>query len=208
LDIGCGGGLFFEKLLEFGNVRGVETDTSLRTGLADVDSRIHWDSLDTYHPDVSFTAILLLDVLEHMKMPSEILKRALDLLEPGGFILATVPAFPVLWTHHDELNHHCTRYTKQSLAEVVSEAGGRIKELHYFFHWTFPAKLAVRLVERVSARRSKTGSIPPIPPAPINRTLYWVSRIEQLCHAESVVPFGSSLLCVAGRVEQLLPEPR
>jgi SAM-dependent methyltransferase len=199
LDVGCGSGLFFDRLSEFGVVQGVETDNSMRTGRV-ADDLIHWGPLETFRPLHSFTAILFLDVLEHLAAPVEALRRALELLGPGGLVFATVPAFPLLWTRHDELNHHLTRNTKRSFAEVVAQAGGQVTRLHYFFHWTFPVKLGVRLVEYLNPR-AKTTLVPSIPPKPLNKVLYWTSRMEQMCHAERVVPFGSSLLCIATRIQ-------
>ena len=35
----------------------------------------------------------MLDVLEHLAEPEAALRHALSLLEPGGIVLATVPAF-------------------------------------------------------------------------------------------------------------------
>jgi SAM-dependent methyltransferase len=197
LDVGCAGGLFFDRLSEFGVVHGVENDTSMRTGRTD-DDLIHWGPLETFRPAHPFTVILFLDVLEHLSAPVEALRRALEFLGPGGLLVATVPAFPLLWTRHDELNHHRARYTKRSLAEVVTRAGGQVTRLDYFFHWTFPVKLGVRMVEYLNLYPKRT-LVPSIPPKPLNRVLYWVSRLEQVCHAERLVPFGSSLLCIATR---------
>src|SRR2546430_3571573 len=63
--------------------------------------------------------------------PSTTLFRSLTLLEPGGILLATVPAFPLLWTSHDVLNHHYTRYTKASFARVARAAGLRVVRSRY-----------------------------------------------------------------------------
>jgi SAM-dependent methyltransferase len=196
LDIGCGAGQFFERLAEFGSVEGIEPDTSLQTGRSDVDDRIHWGTLQTFRPNRRFSAVLLLDVLEHVPDPILTMTTAAGLLEPGGVIIATVPAFPVLWTRHDELNNHLVRYTKQTLAEVAHQAGCDINLLRYFFHWTFPAKLVVRMREQWFGGGVDESVIPHVPSAKINRALYLFSRAEQVCTASVSLPFGSSLLFV------------
>jgi 2-polyprenyl-3-methyl-5-hydroxy-6-metoxy-1,4-benzoquinol methylase len=195
LDIGCGGGLFFSRLREFGDVRGVEVDVSMKTGNPSIDDRIFWGRLEDYRPPAPFSLVLLLDVLEHLPDPLATLRRAVALLGDDGILVATVPAFRLLWTRHDELNEHITRYTKRSFRALFDEAGCRIEVLQYFFAWTFPAKLAVRAVERV---RRPTGqdSLPRVPADPVNRALYGLSRLEQRV-VGGWAPVGSSLLAVA-----------
>jgi 2-polyprenyl-3-methyl-5-hydroxy-6-metoxy-1,4-benzoquinol methylase len=206
LDVGCGGGLFFERLAAFGEVYGVETDITMKTGTAEIDDRIFWGSIEAFRPSAPYSVILLLDVLEHLRDPIRTLRCALDMLEPGGFFLATVPAFPLLWTHHDEVNEHVVRYTKRTFAEVLEAAGARLKMMQYFFHWTFPAKLAVRVAEAVLPRRPLKHELPSVPPAPVNRALYLLSRLEQVC-LRGAIPFGSSLLAI-GQADRAEPERR
>src|SRR5215213_2929276 len=159
LDVGCGAGLFFKRLEELGEPYGVESDLTMRTGLEDVDRRIHWGTLESYHPKRRYGAILFLDVLEHVNRPQELLRLALDLLADDGVVIATVPAFRALWTRHDDINEHVERYTKESFARVAEAAGLRARSLRYFFNWVFLAKLAVRASEAVRSRPS-AASVP------------------------------------------------
>jgi 2-polyprenyl-3-methyl-5-hydroxy-6-metoxy-1,4-benzoquinol methylase len=195
LDVGCGAGLFFTRLEELGDAYGVESDHTMRTGREDVDQRIHWGTLESYHPKRRYDAILFLDVLEHVERPEELLHLALDLLTDDGVVIATVPAFRALWTKHDEVNEHVERYTKASVASVAEAAGLRTKSLRYFFHWVFLAKLAVRASEAVRGRLS-VPSVPGVPGPLLNRALYSVSRTEQMLRFDRALPFGSSLLYV------------
>jgi 2-polyprenyl-3-methyl-5-hydroxy-6-metoxy-1,4-benzoquinol methylase len=204
LDLGCGAGLFFERLSEFGSVQGVETDTTMRTGRPEIDDRIHWGTLDSFRPRSTFHAVLMLDVLEHLSEPLPFLRQALELLEERGVLIATVPAFPVLWTSHDVLNEHFRRYTRSSLSELLRAAGCRVLTLEYFFHWTFPAKLMVRLAESLGSRRHAAPALPGIPPPRVNRALYRMSRLEQVHLGTWRLPFGSSLLAVATPMAETL----
>ena len=199
LDVGCGAGLFFERLAEFGSVHGIEADTTLRTGRPDIDDRIHWGTLESFRPSAPFDAVLMLDVLEHLTEPVLPLRLALDLLQPRGVLVATVPAFPLLWTSHDVLNEHVRRYTKRSFLWLLERAGWRVDALDYFFHWTFPAKLIVRLAESLPGQRGRQPRPPRVPPACLNRLLYGLSRFEQVYLRSWRIPFGSSLLAVARR---------
>src|SRR3989442_6271116 len=135
----------------------------------------------------------MLEGLDGLRGPAEALRLALTLFEPGGILLVTVPAFPLLWTSHDVLNHHYTRYTKASFARVARAAGLRVVRSRYFFQWLFPAKLGLRLLEAVWPR---PPAPPRVPPPWINRALYLVSPSEQLLHGALPVPFRSSLLLI------------
>jgi len=197
LDVGCGDGLFFDCLQEFGSVEGVEPDADLVDPHAAHAGRITVAPFDAgFQPGKRYGLILLLDVLEHLPDPAAALRHALQLLAPGGRILATVPAFQLLWTRHDVLNHHLRRYTRAGLNRLAGDAGMQVEEMRYFFHWTFPAKLAQRLMEGAWRREPRAARLPP---AWVNRALYRLSRAEHRCTARLPLPFGTSLLLFGGQ---------
>jgi hypothetical protein len=94
------------------------------------------------------------------------------------------------------MNHHFTRYTKLAFRKVAHQAGMNIQEDRYLYHWTYPAKLGVRIVETLFRRKP---SPPTIPAGWLNETLYWVSRIEQKTLSALPMPFGSSLIVVGAK---------
>ena len=70
LDIGCGDGLFFDKLSAFGDVHGVEVNRQLVSPDNPHRDRIHVGPFDdSYQPGRQFSVILMLDVLEHLPDP-------------------------------------------------------------------------------------------------------------------------------------------
>ena len=194
LDVGCGGGLFFDRLGELGEVEGVEIDVSMRTGIEAIDSRIHWGTVGTLPEGRRYDVVLLLDVLEHSADPESLLGFVLGVLAPGGLTVITVPAFPILWTNHDEVNQHLRRYTKRSLQALTSRLGLRALSLNYFFHWTFPAKLLMRMFEGRWKNTAGPSKLPTVPVSPVNRALFLLSRLEQRTGLWHWCPFGSSLL--------------
>ena len=197
LDVGCGDGLFFDRLAEFGEVDGVEADPLLVDPRGPHAERIYIGPFgDDFRPHRRYDLILMLDVVEHLPDAEAGLRRAAELLTDDGLLIVTVPAFNALWTAHDDFNHHYTRYTKRSFAAVAERAGVAVDERRYFFHWTVPVKLAVRGVETVLRRKSRPASVPP---AWINRTLYGLSRLEQAVCRRLPPPMGSSLLAVCRR---------
>lgn len=195
LDIGCGDGLFFDRLTEFGEVEGVEPFAELVDPANPYRDRIYTVPFDeAFRPGKEYSLILMLDVLEHLEKPNAALRHVSALLKPGGRLVVTVPSFKALWTNHDVLNHHFTRYTKSSFRDVLRGTGLQITEERYLYHWTCPLKLGVRVAESFLRIRPKP---PKIPSALINEVLYRVSRLEQKTLTSLPMPFGSSLLVVA-----------
>jgi len=193
LDIGCGDGLLFDELEKAGEVQGVEVDATIVSDDNPWRDRIYVGAFDErYQPDKLFTTILMLDVLEHLADPRAALQHALALLEPDGKMLITVPAFRLLWTTHDELNHHYTRYTKRTFEQLAAPLG-EVREMRYLFHWLFAAKLAVRAKESLVRAAPRP---PRVPPRPVNQTLYAVTRVEQTLLSPLPLPLGSSLMAV------------
>ena len=199
LDVGCGDGLFFDALgaiegVQF--VEGIEPAAALVSNDGPHRARIHVAPFDVrFEPGRRYSAVLMLDVLEHLPDPEAALRHALNLLEPGGVFLATVPAFISLWTRHDDLNHHYTRYTRSTFEALAAAAGMRIDEARYFFRWTAAAKIATRVAEALVPGEPRS---PEVPAGPINRALYALSRLEERLVGGLPLPFGSSLLVVGG----------
>jgi len=196
LDIGCGDALFFDRLKEFGEVEGVEPYAELVSPDNPHRNRIYVCPFDeSFRPGKQYSLVLMLDVLEHLDDPVGALRHALHLLAPDGVVIITVPAFMTLWTNHDVLNHHRTRYTKRGIQKVARQAGFQIHEERYLYHWTFPAKLGVRAMEKLT---HPTSQVPKVPAPWANEAMFWVSRLEQKTLSAVGMPFGSSLMLVGG----------
>lgn len=200
LDVGCGDGLFFPRLAELGVVEGVEPEASLLSEKGTRGRTIHRVPFDeSFDPGKRYNLILMLDVLEHLRDPTAALQCAERLLKPGGTFLITVPAFMLLWTSHDVLNQHVTRFTRSSFASTAAGSGLSLEKSEYFFHWLFPAKLAARVGELV---RGATPKTPRIPAAPINRLLSWICRVERRLLRPLHLPFGGSLLVIGSKSDE------
>jgi SAM-dependent methyltransferase len=195
LDVGCGAALFFDALAAFGHVEGVESDQTAVEASGKWRNRIALGNLDTaYEPAAPFDLVLMLDVLEHIHDTDQLLHRAAEILVPNGRILVTVPAFKSLWTTHDEMNHHVTRYSAGELRAILERAGLRVIETQYLFQSLVLPKLLVRSSE-VLARRPPR--VPGIAPPLLNRALCaWFRGERKLA---GWMPFGGSVLAVAAR---------
>lgn len=194
LDVGCGDALLFDRLLPFGTVVGVEPEAGLVSETSRQKYRIHLSAFDdSFSVTERFDLILFLDVLEHLDAPAKALVAARDRLAPGGSILVTVPAYEWLWTSHDSVNHHRTRFAPSQLGGLAVEAGCRINRLRHLFMWLVAGKLAVRVLETVS---SPGLNVPRLPHPIVNSLLQGACKLESLIARAMPLPVGSSILAV------------
>ncbi len=199
LDVGCGDGLFFERLLEIGDTYGIEPDENLLNEDSPFRDRI---DVTTFGPDYatnrSFDLVLMLDVLEHINDDRGALARIWSLLNSGGYLILTVPALQFLWSLHDVANCHCRRYTRHSLKRLLTGQNFEIVRLGYYFGWTVGPMLLRRVF--AASRRESEGNDDSyrvhIPPRVINSALYWLTLGEQRASRRLGLPIGSSLFAV------------
>ncbi len=199
LDVGCGDGLFFPELERFGRVRGIEVDV----GLLDPDGP-HRDRISTellgaagYQNDGwRFDLITALDVIEHIEDDRAAVAEMLRMLRPDGVLVITVPAFPALWDHHDEVNLHHRRYTAPGLRAVLESQGAELLQIRYLYRGLFPPKFLVAKLNRHRTRKLEQHAMP----GPgINRLMARLCLLEDRLLRRLPIPFGTSVLAVARR---------
>lgn len=179
LDVGCGTGFFLDRARERFNVIGVDPSPialamcaarnlpSVRNGTA--------SDLSTV-ADERFELVTLLDVIEHLDDDVSALRAARAVLVPTGRVIVTVPAFQLLWTVHDEANHHRRRYTKRTLRRALELGGFKVEHITYFNSYLFVFALVERLTKKLlRARRDAELSLPP---APMNRAMRTIFAAE------------------------------
>ncbi|MHB1502446.1 MAG: class I SAM-dependent methyltransferase [Acidimicrobiales bacterium] len=97
LDIGVGDGSVGRTLRQMGcRVFGVEMDESLAAGAADAYEHVVVADAERLDPSQAFSGmrfdvVLLLDVLEHLRNPEEVLARIHSVLADRGFVIVSVP---------------------------------------------------------------------------------------------------------------------
>lgn len=143
-----------------------------------------------------FSHIFLLDVLEHVEEDELSLERVQDFLTDDGVLFLTVPAYRWMWSNHDEINHHKTRYTAGELEHKLEKAGYVVEYISYFNTLLFP--LAV--VQRFFGKFFKTigGSVGK-PGFGLNFVLYKIFVLEKMLIPRFRLPFGVSIIALARR---------
>ncbi len=160
LDLGCGAGKLGEHFKNSGGewygITISEAEAVIaRTRLKEV--LVHdLDLLEKLpFPADFFDAVILADVLEHLKKPERILQLIKFHLKPGGRIIASIPNianFKVRFRllagkfQYEEFgildNTHLRFYTLDTAKQLIASAGYRILDVKFTsWNWKFPAFL-------------------------------------------------------------------
>jgi SAM-dependent methyltransferase len=148
--------------------------------------------------DACFDVALLLDVIEHTD-DRKLVEEVCRVLRPGGVVLIVAPAMPWLWSYRDEAAGHRRRYTRRSLAQLLSDAPLVVREMRYYQFLLFPLVVAARLFARDSPRPRDLEEQPtPL----LNTVLTGVNRLEARLGDVIRWPWGSSVAAVCVRPRQ------
>ncbi len=111
-------------------------------------------------PDAPAPLALLLDVIEHVADDRAFLADAVSrCVAPGGHALISVPAWPSLFSQHDEFLDHHRRYRPQSLRRLATEVGLEPLEQGGLFATLIPLRAAAVLRERISPARGEPQGV-------------------------------------------------
>ena len=195
-DLGCGTGGNLAALADEHDVVGVEySPQALEYARRRLGDRVRPGSLpdDVDLPDATFDVVLLTDVLEHIEDDARSAQTALQLLRPGGIVVATVPAYQWLYSEHDARHHHFRRYGKRQFRSLWPAAD--ILLLSHYNTPLFPPAAVLRLANRLLPQRVASRGLE-IPPTPINWILNRVMASEAGLLGRVPLPFGLSLVAV------------
>jgi SAM-dependent methyltransferase len=156
--------------------------------------------------DASFEVVTAFDVLEHCEPEAVALQELHRVLEPGGRLLVSVPAYQWAWSDHDVANGHHRRYTRQRAVVALERAGFGVRRATYGFGGVFPLFVAERLLRGLQhrLRPSRTDApadvvdVPPVGPT-AERVLLAMSRLDDRLLRRHDLPFGSSVFVAAVR---------
>jgi len=155
-------------------------------------------------PDACLDAVVLLNVLEHIKEDAAACSQLHRILKPGGVMLLEVPAGPGLYDAYDHLLHHHRRYALGPFKRMVRAAGFDLLWANYMGVAVYPGFALVKklnqwrhpisasdpgaMVETVSGDISRSLKLP------LART---VMRLERLMGRVVPYPFGIRCLLAA-----------
>jgi SAM-dependent methyltransferase len=154
LDVGCGTGITLRELPAPHAGLGLDPCAEAlalcrERGLA---ALVRGSATEIPLADGSMDVVLALDIVEHIDDDVRALREIARVLRSGGAAILTVPAFPLLWSAHDEALHHRRRYTRRLLEERLARAGLAVRAGGYGQATVFPAAALLRLGRRGLAR--------------------------------------------------------
>lgn len=201
LDVGCGTGGMLAALAELGDVYGIEAEAravaAARRRVGEEVRVRHGYIPDDLPEGERFDLVTALDVIEHLEDPEAALVGVRRVLVPNGRLIVTVPAFPFLWSGHDEVNGHFRRYTRASLEAELTGAGFEIVHCTYFNSLLFAPTALLRRLGQWRRANGAARSDLFIPPRAVNVLLRELFALERIWVPRLAVPFGVSLLAVA-----------
>lgn len=168
LDLGCRAGALSQHLLPGNEVTGMDVDDDALRHAAERGLQTVWGDVEEAlpFPDESFDAVVVGEILEHVRFPDEVVGELLRVLAPGGVVVGSVPnAFRLknrlrfLLGRSPENNPmHLRMYSPESIrAELapvgpaeLSFVGGRFVPLH--------ARLFANSLVFVARRQSRESS--------------------------------------------------
>ncbi len=201
LDVGCGTGVVLEELEDRGEPIGLDMSPLAlsfckRRGLKRL---VRGDATAMPLGVGRCEAIVGLDVFEHIEDDGRAFVEAFRVLEPGGILVMSVPAFQSLWGPHDVALMHFRRYTRLMLRDRLVRAGFQIERLSYSVFFLFPIVVVVRFFEKRREGPAKASLV--ALPGWMNALLIGIQSLEASLISRFDLPWGSSLIAVARKPE-------
>lgn len=203
-----------ESIIDIGTGTGTAARALIDKGYSVAVSDIHAQSLayaqslgirETYQFDLlnvpfkeHFAVAGLFDVIEHLEDDARVVQNIHRLLLPGGKVIATVPAYPILWNSQDVAARHKRRYTFAGFEELFRANGFEVLEVKGFNIFILPL-LFLRALMGKTPRGSAGDEIRSLANirGVVNNILLWVTRAENLFFRHITLRFGGSIALVA-----------
>ena len=198
LDMGCGTGMFLERQGDRRETYGLDFSTeglrfSSQRGLKRL---VCADSQEIPFASNSFDIVTAFDLIEHVPHDDKLVAEVHRILRPGGFLLATVPAHPMLWSPHDIALHHMRRYRKKEFGSLFKRDLWEKRRFTYSFFAIYLPATGVRLMKRVSISNGHAEADTRTTPALLNSMLKGLHQIENAWLERLDAPIGLSLMTV------------
>ncbi|MEK7432418.1 MAG: methyltransferase domain-containing protein [Cyanobacteriota bacterium] len=203
LNVGTATGRTSEILAKFGEVTSVEYDqdcinfTQNKIKIDIVNASI----LDLPFNDNEFDLVCAFDVIEHVEDDIKAIKELNRVCKNNSLIFITVPTFMILWSEHDDVNHHYRRYLMKQVLSLFTQIEGAIVKKSYFNTFLFPPILIFRLLSKIIPKkliRSGAGSDFTVikNESIVNKILFFIFNLERKFLNIFSFPFGVSLFFI------------
>jgi SAM-dependent methyltransferase len=199
LNIGAALGASTDMLGRYGDVVSVEYEKACCDFVALSSGKIFINAsiTDLPFPTASFDLVCAFDVIEHVEDDARAVSEMMRVCRPGGAVAVTVPAFMMLWSHHDSVNHHQRRYRLPELTRLF-QSSGRVLFASYFNSVLFVPIVGVRAMTKLVPQhwiRTGSGSdFSLVKSRVLDRFFYGVLNLEDTWLRRGwTFPFGVSI---------------
>lgn len=199
IDIGCGCGVMMKYLSKYGKVHGIDFSEQALQYCRELgfDGELRQADLSQFTSSQKYDVAVSLDVLEHIDDDEKAAENIYKMLSNNAYCIITVPAFPSLWSSHDDNCMHKRRYTKKTLEKLLVSAGFNIEYISYINFWLFPCVWVIRQLTKLFNFNEYSEMENKMPSKIINNLLLGIFSSEQFFIKNKFrLPFGVSLLCV------------
>jgi 2-polyprenyl-3-methyl-5-hydroxy-6-metoxy-1,4-benzoquinol methylase len=188
-NIGCGSGTFNAILANAGyEVLATEPDPdAYEMAKVNLPNGCQIRQIGLFELDEKVDVVIMHDVLEHIDAESAAIEKIAELLKPGGYFIASVPALDQLFGYHDIQLGHFRRYTRASMKRALSQRFN-ICKIRYYGFLSIPITFILsRLLRKEYPQLDQSGT------SLLQRT-YGI-----LCAIEGRVPspIGTAILVIA-----------
>ncbi len=201
LDIGCSSGILLNELADMGfdrnNLYGVDiSEKAVSNAKAGGLRNVFVMDAQDITLDTQFDYIVSSDCLEHLKDDTLAIRNWYGLLKDGGKMYVFVPAFMSLWSHHDVVNMHYRRYTRNELSAKFANQFKVVNSGYWNFFLFLPV-YAVRKISNLLGLKSKdeSGDIS-MNGEFVNSALTNLVNFENRLLSNMNFPFGVSTFCI------------
>jgi 2-polyprenyl-3-methyl-5-hydroxy-6-metoxy-1,4-benzoquinol methylase len=144
IEIGAGNGRFAEAILErkaFERYVAVEPSDHFFEGLESIASNesgvfeVRQSTVDELAEDKSllgkFDSVFSIHVMEHIEDDVDFVRKSLELIRPGGYLIALVPSLDFLYSELDRKIGHFRRYDRTKISKLAESVGAEVVVSRY-----------------------------------------------------------------------------
>ncbi len=204
LNIGAATGKTSEILAKYGEVTSLEYDKECCEFVNEnlPMKVINGSIVELPFADNSFDLVCAFDVIEHVEDDILALAEMKRVCKPNGLVTVTVPAFMLLWSHHDIVNQHFRRYTKNNLQQLFTSNNLTYSVATYYNSILFLPIFMFRLFTKIIPQkwiRKGAGSDATLGSENgfVNKVMYQIFNIELTLLKGMKFPLGVSIFMSA-----------
>lgn len=140
IEIGCGKGIFIDKVINKSKATIIGLETSPQAVIEAQKKKLpvflkDIDTVFNEQPNYEVDTIIAFQVLEHLSEPLLFLKQHILYLKEGGKLILCVPNIDCFYQYSDELldmpPHHVTKWSKESFKYLESILPIKVKRIRY-----------------------------------------------------------------------------